>query len=154
MTNPSRFLYVTYIRTTPQKLWDALIKPELTRLYWSEGVQESDWKVGSDWKLMIPDGRVGDSGKVLEFDPPRRLSVSWRNEFIPGLRKEGHSRCTFELEAQGDLVRLAVIHEIDREDSKLIAGVSTGWPMILSSLKSLLETGDAFEATKKWPGRV
>ena len=103
---------------------------------------------------MIPDGRVGDSGKVLEFDPPRRLSVSWRNEFIPGLRKEGHSRCTFELEAQGDLVRLAVIHEIDREDSKLIAGVSTGWPMILSSLKSLLETGDAFEATKKWPGRV
>jgi uncharacterized protein YndB with AHSA1/START domain len=151
MTNHSRFLYVTYIRTTQEKLWEALIQPEFTRQYWSQVVQESDWKVGSDWKLMIPDGRVGDAGKVLEFDPPRRLSVSWRNEFLPGLREEGHSRCTYELETQGDLVRLTLTHEIDVDDSKLIAGVSTGWPMILSSLKSLLETGDA---TKKWPEGV
>jgi uncharacterized protein YndB with AHSA1/START domain len=146
-----RFFYVTYIRTTAPKLWEALIQPEFTRQYWSEVVQESDWTVGSDWKLMIPDGRVGDSGKVLEFDPPRRLSVSWRNEFIPGLREEGYSWCIYELETHGDLVRLTLTHEIDRTDSKLIAGVSTGWPMILSSLKSLLETGDAFDATKKWP---
>jgi len=149
-----RFFYVTYIRTTASKLWEALIQPEFTRQYWSEVVQESDWTVGSDWKLMIRDGRVGDSGKVLEFDPPRRLSVSWRNEFVPGLREEGYSRCTFELETHGELVRLTLTHEIDRADSKLIAGVSTGWPMILSSLKSLLETGDAFDATKKWPEGV
>jgi len=109
-----RFIYVTYIRTTAPKLWEALIQPEFTRQYWSEVVQESDWAVGSDWKLMIPDGRVGDSGKVLEFDPPRRLSVSWRNEFIPGLHEEGYSRCTYELETHGDLVRLTLTHEIDQ----------------------------------------
>src|SRR5690242_247256 len=77
----SRFVYVTYIRTTPQKLWDALIKPEFTRQYWVGTWQDSDWQPGSSWKLMIPDGRVGDSGEVLESDPPRRLVLKWRNEF-------------------------------------------------------------------------
>jgi uncharacterized protein YndB with AHSA1/START domain len=75
--NP-QFVYVTYIRTTPEKLWRALIAPEFTRQYWVGTWQESEWKPGASWRIMIPDGRVGDSGKVLEIDPPRRLVLSWR----------------------------------------------------------------------------
>src|SRR5579863_9240204 len=102
--NPERFLYVIYIRTTSDKLWDALLKPEFTRLYWAGCWQDCDWKVGSSWKLMIPDGRIGDSGEVLEIDPPRKLVLSWRNEFT-ALREEGFSRATFELEPMGDMVK-------------------------------------------------
>ena len=139
----SRFVYVTYIRTTPEKLWQALIEPEFTRQYWAETWQESDWKVGSSWRIMIPDGRVGDSGEVLAIDRPWRLVLSWRNEFVPEMRAEGFSRLTYELERQNDMVKLTVIHEIDRPDSKLIEATSGGWPVILSSLKSLLETGES-----------
>jgi uncharacterized protein YndB with AHSA1/START domain len=146
-----RFVYVTYIRTTAEKLWEALLKPEFTRLYWAGCWQDCEWKVGSSWKLMIPDGRVGDAGEVLEIDPPRKLVVSWRNEFIPELREEGFSRASFRLEPTGDMVKLTVLHEIDKPQSKFIEAVSNGWPSILSSLKSLLETGDSLEATKRWP---
>jgi uncharacterized protein YndB with AHSA1/START domain len=79
----SRFVYVTYIRTTPDKLWRALIEPEFTRQYWVETWQDCDWKPGESWKLMIPDGRVGDSGEVLEIELHKRLVLSWRNEFKP-----------------------------------------------------------------------
>lgn len=147
----SRFVYVTYIRTTPQKLWQALIDPEFTRQYWCETVQECDWKVGADWRIMIPDGRVADSGKVLESDPPKRLVVSWRNEFRPELRDEGYSKLTYEIEPQSDCVKLTVIHEMDRPESKLIEAVTGGWPAILASLKSLLETGESLEMTRYWP---
>ncbi len=149
----SKFLYVTYIRTTPEKLFEALIKPEFTRLYWSETWQESTWEKGASWKLMIPGGRVGDTGEVLEIDRPRRLVLRWRNEFKPEMRAEGYSRCTFELEPMRDTVKLTVIHELEVPvpDSKFIAGVSNGWPAILASLKSLLETGDSLEFSKRWP---
>lgn len=106
MTN-SRFVYVAWIRTTPEKLREALATPEFTRQYWCETWQESDWKPGSSWKLMIPDGRVGDAGEILD--------------------------------------------EMDKPNSKLIEGVSGGWPNILSSLKSLLETEESREHTRHWP---
>src|SRR5271165_2200467 len=147
----ARFVYVVYIRTTQQKLWDALRKPEFTRQYWQGTWQDCDWKVGSSWKLMIPDGRVGDAGQVLEFDPPRKFVVSWRNEFIPELREEEFSRVTFDLETVGDLVKLTVIHEIDKPQSILIDKVANGWPMVLSSLKTMLETGQSFPSTREWP---
>lgn len=147
----SRFVYVTYIRTTPEKLWQALIEPEFTRQFWVETWQDCDWKVGSSWKLMIPDGRVGDSGEVLEIEPARKLVLSWRNEFKPELHVEGYSRLTYTLEPQGDMVKLTVTHEMDKPDSKLIEGVSNGWPMVMASLKSLLETGESLEASRKWP---
>lgn len=150
----SRFVYVTYIRTTPEKLWAALIAPEFTRQYWAGTYQVSDWKVGSDWKNMIPDGRVGDSGKVLVFDPPRRLSVSWRNEFMSDMKAEGYSTCTYDLDPAGSAVKLTVTHEIDKPDSKLIGGVSEGWPHLLASLKSLLETGKPIVESTKWPEGV
>jgi len=146
-----KFLYVIYIRTTPEKLWDALTQPEFTRAYWCGCSLESTWKPGAPWKLMIPDGRVGDGGEVLESDKPRKLVLKWRNEFLPEMRAEGYSRCTFELEPAGDMVKLTVTHEIDKSGTKFIPSVASGRPAILSSLKSLLETGDALEATKRWP---
>ena len=148
----SRFVYVTYIRTTPEKLWQALIDPEFTRRYFVETWQDCAWETGASWRMMIPDGRVTDSGQVLEIDPPRRLVLSWRNEFRPELHEEGYSRCTFELEPKGSSVKLTIVHEIDRPDSKLVQAVSNGWPHILSSLKSLLETGEPLEETRhsKW----
>ncbi len=149
-----QFIYVTYIRTTPQKLWEALIKPEFTRRYWVESWHDSTWKVGDDWKLMTPDGRVADSGEVLEFDPPKRLSVSWQNHLTPTAEAEGHSRATYELEPQGDMVKLTLTHAFKTPDSQLYKGVSGGWPMILASLKSLLETGESLAATRKWPEGV
>jgi uncharacterized protein YndB with AHSA1/START domain len=149
-----RFVYVIYIRTTREKLWDALIKPEFTRQYWAGTWQESDWKPDSSWKIMAPDGRVADSGKVLEIDPPRRLVVSWRNHLKPEMELEGHSRASFELEQQGSMIKLTVTHEIDKKGSKLIDAVSNGWPAILSSLKSMLETGSSLEETRHWPKGV
>jgi uncharacterized protein YndB with AHSA1/START domain len=148
--NKSSFVYVTYIRTTPQKLWDALTKPEFTRQFWYQAWQDCDWKVGSSWRLMMPDGRVADSGEVLEIDPPRRLVLSWRNEFTE-MREEGYSRMTCLIEPQADMVKLTVMHEIDRPKSRLIEAVSGGWPIILASLKSLLETGESLETTRRWP---
>jgi uncharacterized protein YndB with AHSA1/START domain len=154
MSNSDRFVYVTYIRTTREKLWEALTKPEFTRQYWAGTWQESEWQEGASWRIMIPDGRVGDSGKILEIDPPRRLVLSWRNEFVPEMRAEGYSRATFELEQQGEAVKLTLTHEIDKKGSKLIEAVSGGWPMILASIKSLLETGESLVETRKWPEGV
>jgi uncharacterized protein YndB with AHSA1/START domain len=147
----SRFVYVTYIRTTPEKLWQALIEPEFTRRFWSETWQESEWTPGASWRLMMPDGRVGDSGEIVEIEPERRLVIKWRNQFRPELHAEGDSRMTMEIEKQGEMVKLKIVHEIDRPDSKFIEAVSNGWPLILSGLKSLLETGESLEATRRWP---
>ena len=152
--NKSTFVYVAYIRTTPAKLWRALIEPEFTKQFWAGTWQECDWKVGAPWRIMISDGRVGDNGEVLEVEPHKRLVLSWRNEFKPELREEGYSRLTYLLEQDGDMVKLTVTHEIDRPQSKLIEAVSGGWPLILASLKSLLETGQSLEATRHWPEGV
>jgi uncharacterized protein YndB with AHSA1/START domain len=149
--NKSRFVYVTYIRTSPEKLWQALIQPEFTRQYWFGTWQESGWQPGSAWKLMIPGGRIADSGEVVQIDPPRTLVLKWRKEFQPLIHEEGYSLATFTLEPQADVVKLTVTHEMDRAGSKLIEGVAHGWPPILSSLKSLLETGESLPETREWP---
>ena len=146
----SRFVYVTYIRTTPEKLWQALIEPEFTRRFWCETWQDSEWKPGASWRIMTPDDRVADSGEVLEIEPYRRLVLRWRNEFRPELRAEGYSRMTCALEPVGGSVKLTIIHEMDRPGSKFIEAVSNGWPHILASLKSLLETGESLAETSRW----
>jgi uncharacterized protein YndB with AHSA1/START domain len=145
---------VIYIRTTPERVWQALIEPEFTRRYWAETYQESGWQPGTSWRIMIPDGRVGDAGEIVECDPRRRIVLTWRNEFKPELRAEGFSRLTYELERLNESVKLTVIHEMDRPQSKLIDSVSQGWPAILSSLKSLLETGEPLVETTRWPEGV
>jgi uncharacterized protein YndB with AHSA1/START domain len=137
----STFVYVTYIRTSPEKLWAALTTAEFTRQYWFGTEQHTDWQAGSSWQLKFPDGRIADSGEVLEIDPPKRLVLKWRNEFKPELKAEGYSRCTMDLEPVDSAVKLTITHVIDRPESKLIGAVSGGWPRILSNLKSLLETG-------------
>lgn len=147
----SKFAYVTYIRSTPEKIWQALQDPEFTRKYWVATTQQSEWKKGAAWKLLAPDGRVADSGEVVEYDPFTRYALTWRHDLDPETKKEGHSRMTCELEQQGTSVKLTILHEIDMADSKLLAGVSGGWPMILASLKSLLETGEPLEETRRWP---
>ena len=147
----SRFVHVTYIRTTPEKLWRALIDPEFTRLYWMESSQESDWKPGSAWRGLSPAGQPFASGEIVEIEPPRRLVLTWQHEKNPEIQAEGHSRLTYDLEKQGETVKLTIIHQIDKPGSKLIESVSGGWPLIIASLKSLLETGESLEATRHWP---
>lgn len=143
-----RFVYVTYIRTTPEILWDHLTKPEFTCVYWHGVRADCDWKPGSPWRLMYADGRVADTGEVVEVDRPRRLVLKWRNEYRPELKAEGFSRAVFELAPVGAMVKLTVTHEIDRTGSKFIEAVSQGWPIILSSLKSLIETSKALPPYK------
>jgi uncharacterized protein YndB with AHSA1/START domain len=138
----STFVYVTFIRTTPEKLWAALTTAEFIKQYWFGMDIETDWKIGSPWKLVFPDGRIADTGEILEFDPPRRLVLKWRNEFRPELKAEGYARCSFELEGLEGAAKLTINHSIERADSKIIEAVSGGWPRILSNLKSLLETGE------------
>lgn len=137
----STCIYVTYIRTTPERLWSALTDPDFTRQYWFGMRSESQWKAGSPWRLATGDGEVMDSGEVVESDPPRRLVIRWTNQWNPELKAEGASLCTMELEPNGPAVKLTVTHTIERDGSKLIVAVSGGWPKVLSNLKSLLETG-------------
>ena len=137
----STFVYVTYIRTSAEKLWAALLQPQFTRQYWFGMDMVSDWQVGSSWQLRFADGRIADTGEVLEVDPPRRLVLRWRNEFRPELKAEGPAQCTFELEPSGEIVKLTITHSSEHPNSRVIVAVSGGWPKILSNLKSLLETG-------------
>jgi uncharacterized protein YndB with AHSA1/START domain len=138
----STFVYVTYIRTTPQKLWSALTDDtEFMKQYWFGTHCESQWTAGSSWKMVHSDGSITDSGEIVEAEPPRRLVIRWQHLNKPELEAEGESRCTIELEPIGTAVKLSITHTLEREASKVIVAVSGGWPKIISNLKSLLETG-------------
>jgi uncharacterized protein YndB with AHSA1/START domain len=137
----STFVYVIYIRTTPEKLWSALTDTEFMKQYWFGMRGESQWTVGSSWKLVSGDGQIFDAGEIVEAEPPRRLVIRWQNQNKPELKVEGESRCTMELEPSGTSVKLSITHTIERDPSRFIAAVSGGWPKVISNLKSLLETG-------------
>jgi uncharacterized protein YndB with AHSA1/START domain len=137
----STFTYVTYIRTTPEKLWSALTDAEFMKQYWFGNHCESEWTVGSSWKNVYPDGRVTDAGVIVESEPPRRLVIRWQHQDKPELKAEGASLCTMELERFGTAIKLSITHTIERDPSKFIVAVSGGWPKVLSNLKSLLESG-------------
>ncbi|WEY41759.1 SRPBCC family protein [Paraburkholderia sp. SUR17] len=144
----STFVYVTYIRTSPEALWEALTSPAFMKQYWFGMHIEAEWKAGASWKMLFPDGRVADTGEIVAFDPPKRLALRWRNEFRPELKEEGYSVCVMEIEPQLNAARLTVTHGMERDlpDSGFIKAVSGGWPRILSNLKSLLETGEVVAA--------
>jgi uncharacterized protein YndB with AHSA1/START domain len=147
----STFVYVTYIRTTPEKLWSALTDVAFMQQYWFGMHCESQWTAGSAWKMVTGEGRITDAGEIIEADKPRRLVIRWQHQSNPELKAEGDSRCTLELEASGNAVKLAITHTIEREPSKFIAAVSGGWPKIISNLKSLLETGSVALEQKEFP---
>lgn len=113
--------------------------------------QESEWKQGASWRIVKPDGSIADSGEVVEIEPQKRLVLKWQNQMLPEMTAEGFSQMTLEFERLGDSVKLTVTHRMDKSESKFIKAVSGGWPIILSSLKSLLETGESLEATRQWP---
>lgn len=138
----STFVYVTYIRTTPERLWSALTEDTaFMKQYWFGIHCQSAWTPGSSWQMVADDGEVLDAGEIVEAIPPRRLVIRWQNQFRDDLKAEGDSYCTMELEPQGEAVKLSITHTMDRDGSKLITAVSGGWPQIISNLKSLLETG-------------
>jgi uncharacterized protein YndB with AHSA1/START domain len=139
----SEFIYVTYIKTTADKLWNALTDPEVMK-QWRFGTHaESDWGVGSSWKMMTEAGQILDTGEIAESSPPTRLIIKWRNEWKPELKAEGYSHCTFDIEpVSGNAPKLIVTHAIDKNPSPFIEAVSIGWPKTLSNLKTFLETGE------------
>jgi len=136
------FIYVSYIETTPDKLWQALTDSAFTRRYWFNTELKSNWKVGSPVALVM-DGKTTDTGEILEAERPRRLSYTFKHELSDEMRKEPATKVVFAIEPYGNLVKLTVTHEGFVEGSKLLGGISKGWPAILSGLKSLLETGKA-----------
>jgi len=151
MTKPS-FVYVTYIATTPEKVWRALVDTDVMRKYWADPTADdpahenvSDWRPGSQWEhRRVDDSHTVDIvGKVVESTPPRRLVFTWARP-KDAEDDSKHSRVTFDIEPQGDgLIRLTVTHEDLERDPKMLEGISSGWPMVLSNLKTLLETGRA-----------
>jgi uncharacterized protein YndB with AHSA1/START domain len=140
------FVYVTYIATTTEKLWEALTKSKFKTSYWFGMQSESDWQVGSTFTSKNSDGTPVATGQVLECDPPRRLAHTIRFE-DPRVRHEPTTRVTYELEPLGKEVRLTVTHDQFEAGSQLFEGVKTFWPKVLSSLKSVLETGVPLDIT-------
>lgn len=139
--NKTKFVYVTYIRTTPEQAWRALIDGELTRQYWGhENV--SDWKPGSTWTHQRSDEprTVALVGEVVESAPPRRLVLTWAFP-ADAANKAKHTRVTFEIDPIEDMVRLTVTHDELEPKSEMLRGITAGWPRVLSSLKTFLETG-------------
>jgi uncharacterized protein YndB with AHSA1/START domain len=141
MSRPE-FVYVTYIETTPEKLWEALTSSELSRQYWFGTDVRSDWRVGSPFAL-ITDGKTTDVGEILECDPTRRLSYTFTHVLKDEFRQERPTKVVFAIEPHGKLVKLTLTHEGFDGTGKLLDAVANGWPAILSGLKSLLETGTA-----------
>jgi uncharacterized protein YndB with AHSA1/START domain len=146
----STFAYVTYIRTTPDKLWLALTDGEFMKQYWFGVHCESQWSAGSSWRSVYPDGRNTDTGEIIEAEPLRRLVIRWRHQDKVELKDEGESHCTMEMESNGSAVKFSITHTIECNPSKFIAAISSAWPMVISNLKSVLETG-AIVLQKPYP---
>lgn len=140
MADKPAFVYVTYIESTPEKVWDALTDADLTAVYWGHS-NVSDWRPGSRWEHRRTDGSgIADAvGAVVESERPTRLVLTGVAPEDEG-REEKYSRITFDIQRHGDIVRLTVTEE-DLADEAALADVSSGWPAVLSNLKSLLETG-------------
>jgi uncharacterized protein YndB with AHSA1/START domain len=152
MDKPS-FVYVTYIATTPEKLWNALMDGEMTKQYWGLARNVSDWKVGSTWQHQDYDdpSLVKVVGKVVESAPPRRLVLTWAYP-ADAANESKHTRVTFEIEPFMETVRLTVTHSDLEPRSEMQRGITQGWPGVLSGLKTLLETGKPMMPPRRWGG--
>jgi uncharacterized protein YndB with AHSA1/START domain len=139
MSKPS-FIYVIYIASTAERVFEALTDAKISQRYWTGNRVESDWKVGSAFALKLKREGQDITGQILEVDPPRRLAYTFQPQH-GGLEDEKHSRVTFTLEQQKDQVKLTLSHDDFEPGSKVFESISQGWPLVLSSLKSLMETG-------------
>ena len=147
--NKAEFVYVVYIASTPERVFDALVNPEFTREYWAAD-NVSDWKPGSSWEHKATQGgRTMIVGKVVEFDRPRRIVLTWADPTVAA-NPEAYSRVTLDIEQINDMVRLSVTHDRLDEGSGMHKGIAEGWPRVLSSLKSMLETGKPLPT---WAGK-
>jgi uncharacterized protein YndB with AHSA1/START domain len=135
-------VYVIYIASMPEKVWAALTSPDFTKQYFFGRTIEIEPRTGGAFLLRMPDGRVDVKGSVAEWSPPRRLSVTWTVDWIPEMRELPECLVTYDIAQAGEAVRLTMTesHQWDVPEA-LLAGGRMGWPAILSSLKSLLETG-------------
>jgi len=136
----TEFVYVTYIAAAQQRIWDAIVNPEFTHKYWNYD-NISDWKVGSKWEHREKEtGKIGLVGKVVECEPPKRLVLTWASP-KDAENASAHSRVTFQLEPIDDMVKLTVTHDQLVPGSGMNRDIREGWPRVLSSLKSFVETG-------------
>ena len=148
-------VYAIYIASTPEKVWEALTSSEFSRQYFSGNAVEVDLKLGGAFIVRTPDGAVHISGEVIECDPLRKLTVTFNVNWPALIEKLGPTLVTYEIEPVGDVVRLTLIQSHDRPISDdILSGGRTGWPAILSSLKSLLETGQAMVIPMQPPARM
>jgi uncharacterized protein YndB with AHSA1/START domain len=149
---PPDVVYNIFIRTTPQKVWDALTQSAFTTQFFFGRTVESDWKKGSPWKLLFPDGRIDVEGEVLESDPPKLLKVTWRVDWLDEPDPPGPAIITYEIQQHDGLVQLTMTQHTDSAiPRKYIKAGQRGWGAILSSLKSMLETGQALTFNMKPP---
>ena len=141
-------VYTIYIASTPEKVWQALTTAEFSRKYFSGFAVEAELKVGGAFVARAPDGSVHIGGEVIECDPPKKLTITWNVNWPALVEKLGVTLVTYEIEQAGDAVKLTLIQAHDRPiDDDILSGGRQGWPAILSSLKSLLETGEALANT-------
>jgi uncharacterized protein YndB with AHSA1/START domain len=137
-------IYVIYIAATPEKVWQALTSSEFTRKYFWDRTIELEPKLGGAFALRLPDGTVNVQGKVIAWDPPRKLAVTWQVRWPEDFRKLPECRVTYEIAPAGDAVRLAMTESHSwNVPEAILSGGRMGWPAVLSGLKSLLETGKA-----------
>ena len=135
-------VYTIHIASTPEQVWQALTSAEFSRQYFSGFAIEADLRVGGAFVARAPDGSVHISGEVIECDPPNKLTITWNVNWPALVEKLGPTLVTYEIEPAGDAVKLTLIQAHDRViDDDILSGGRQGWPAILSSLKSLLETG-------------
>lgn len=150
------FVYTIYISASPEQVWQALTTAEFSRQYFSGLAVETELRAGGAFVVRLPDGSVHISGEVIECDPPRKLTITW-NVNWPGLvEKLGETLVTYEIEPAGDgTIRLTLTQAHDRPISEdILSGGRTGWPAIMSGLKSLLETGNALDIKMEPPQRL
>jgi len=160
MTDITKFkpntVYVIYIASTPEKVWQALTDPAFTRQYFGGFAIDVEPKAGGAFFLRNPDGSVHMSGRVVEWSPPRRFSCTWTVEGMEGFNELPPSLVTYEIERSGGSVKLTMTEASDWDvPDEILAGGRSGWPAILSSLKSVLETGKPLDVkTEPPPGFV
>ena len=148
-------VYTIYIASTPDKVWQALTSAEFSRQYFFGNAVEVDLKVGGAFIVRTPDGALHISGEVIECDPPRKLTVTFNVNWPALVEKLGPTLVTYEIEQAGDAVKLTMLQSHDRPISDdILSGGRQGWPAILSSLKSVLETGNALAIKMAPPERM